>query len=89
MSQPPFVRGNCDGDAFINISDPIFLLGYMFSGGSAPNCFSACDIDDDGALQISDPIYPLFHLFVLGSPPPPPPFPDLGPDPTPDTLTCG
>jgi hypothetical protein len=89
VSQPAFIRGDCNGDNGTNIVDAIYELAYMFAGGQIPPCFSACDVNDDGGLNIVDAVSLLNYLFVAGSPVPPAPFPASGPDPTPDTLTCG
>jgi hypothetical protein len=76
-----FERGDCNGDGTTsNISDPVFLLSYNFSGTQAPPCLAACDANGDGEAvgQVSDAIYMLNYLF-LGGPPPVPPFPGCGP----------
>jgi hypothetical protein len=88
QTQPTFARGNCNGDATLNIVDAVYMLAYMFSGGLPPPCNKACDGNDDGALNIVDAIYVLNYLFVPGSPVLPAPFPGTGPDPTPDSLPC-
>lgn len=84
---PTFVRGDCNGDASLQIPDGIFLLNYLFAFGASPSCFKACDLDDNGSLQLGDPIYLLNYLFASGAAPPAP-FPTPGPDPTFDTLSC-
>ncbi len=82
-----FRRGDSNGDGEYDIADPISALGHMFLGNTIP-CASAADADDSGELDISDAIRVLGHLF-LGSEPPPPPFEQCGPDPTPDTfISC-
>ncbi len=88
-NQPTFRRGDANCDSSPNIGDAIFILGHLFAGDEAViRCEDALDINDDGAVDISDPIYLLQYLFVSG-PPPAPPFPDLGEDPTTgDSLGC-
>ena len=49
--------------------------------------FRRGDSDGNGNMDITDGIYLLDFMF-LGGPEPPPPFPDCGPDPTIDELTC-
>jgi hypothetical protein len=82
-----FSRGRWNPDGSFDISDPVFLLEYLFLGGSRPTCLDACDANDDGKLNISDPIILLAFLFQGGSSLPPP-FPDCGQDPTQDDLGC-
>jgi parallel beta-helix repeat protein len=72
-----FVRGNADAAGGIDISDPIFLLTYLFIGGSAPDCLDAADINDDGSLDLSDAVYSLIFQF-LGGFPPRSPYPECG-----------
>ena len=84
-----FVRGaNCDDHPTLNISDPIRLLRWRFLGAALPACPKACDINDDGQIETSDAIHALQYLFLEG-PPPAPPFPIPGEDPTEDELKCG
>jgi hypothetical protein len=76
-----FIRGNCNGDAMMDISDAIFLLTYSFLGGvEKPDCLAACDANGDGQAvgSTTDPIYILYNLF-LGGPRPLDPFPGCGP----------
>ncbi|HAK96661.1 MAG TPA: hypothetical protein DCM87_17130 [Planctomycetes bacterium] len=81
-----FIRGDANGDGRVNLSDAIRSLYYVF-GLSQVACADAVDANDDGAADIADPIYVLEYLFGSG-PPPAPPFPRPGADPTPDNLTC-
>ncbi len=60
-------------------------LEYLFVGGSTLACFDACDANDDDSVNVADAVYILEYLFLLG-PPPCPPFPGCGTDPTPDTM---
>jgi hypothetical protein len=81
-----FVRGDANNDGDHNISDPIKILGYLFSSDTIA-CLDAADSNDDGELNIADPIFLLGYLFSGGENPPPP-FPTAGADPTPDGLDC-
>ncbi|MGQ9591554.1 MAG: lamin tail domain-containing protein [Planctomycetota bacterium] len=84
--EPKFIRGDATSDCGVDITDAIFILNYLFTGGQPPRCEDAADVNDTGALDISDGIYLLGYLF-LGSDPPPYPGPTLpGPDPTADAL---
>lgn len=74
-----FVRGDANGDAEINISDPVFILSYLFRGGDEPRCQDAADADDDGAILITDATTILSQIF-LGQDTISPPYPNEGPD---------
>lgn len=82
-----FVRGEINDDESVDISDPIYLLDYLFQGGPPLACRKAGDTNDDGSLDISDPTYLLNFLF-LGGPTLPAPFPGCGIDETSDELSC-
>ncbi|HVR74085.1 MAG TPA: hypothetical protein VMT52_07130 [Planctomycetota bacterium] len=82
---PKFRRGDSDADGATNITDAIFTLSYLFTGGRTPTCLDAADGDDDGQVAITDPIRVLGFLFI-GGPPPPPPGDACGIDPTEDDL---
>jgi hypothetical protein len=76
-----FLRGDCDTNRVVNVSDAIYLLMYLFAGTSAPQIDEACNINDRGDLDIGDAIYLLLFLMASG-PPPPAPFPEPGFDTT-------
>jgi outer membrane protein assembly factor BamB len=66
-------RGNVDydpGDG-IDISDLVYLVDYMFTGGSAPSCTDEADIDGSGEIDISDLVYLVDYMFNGGPRPPP------------------
>ena len=83
-----FIRGDANADGEVDISDPIFLLAYLYTGGPATTCWDAADGNDDGETDLSDAVYVLSYLYVGNSPPPPPPFPEPGRDETEDELVC-
>ena len=82
-----FIRADADDNRAIEITDAIAILDFLFLNGTAVACQDAADANDDGQLDVADPIVVLMHLF-LGLPSLPPPFPDLGEDPTADNLDC-
>lgn len=84
-----FLRGDCDGDSRLVLTDAIFLLSYNFLGGKEPPCLAACDADGGGHVvgEVQDAVYIINHLF-LGGPPPPDPYPACGPEPEPPVLSC-
>ncbi len=82
-----FVRGDSGGDRKLSLTDAIVTLRHLFQGGDVPSCRDAADFDDNGKLDLPDALGCLDYLFREG-PPPPLPFPGLGPDPTEDTLDC-
>ena len=83
-----FRRGDSNSDREVNISDPIFTLGYLYLGEGDLKCDDAADATDDGEIDITDPILTLTYLFQGGARIPEP-FASAGFDPTGDSLTCG
>lgn len=83
----PFVRGDANSDGRVNITDGVFVLNFLFAGGSDPLCEDAVDADDSGDIVITDGIFILNFLFS-GGPPPAAPYPECGSDPTFDCSTC-
>lgn len=81
-----FLRGDSNRDGAIDVGDPVYTLGYLFSSGPGV-CQDAMDGNDDGSVDIGDAVFVLGYLFSSG-PNPPAPWPNEGPDPTADTLGC-
>ncbi len=74
-----FRRGDANVDGIVDISDAIFILGYLFLGTTSPACVSAAEANGDGNVDLSDSVMVLNFLFLGGSPPPAPgPF-ECGP----------
>ena len=75
------IRGNVDYDVGdnIDISDLVFLVDYMFTGGPAPECWEEANVDgsgpatppDEGSddIDISDLVYLVDYMFTGGPPP--------------------
>lgn len=82
-----FVRGDCNVDGAVDLSDVIRLLDYSFSGAASPDCDLACDANADDSLDIGDAIFSLNFQFVGGAAPAAP-FPDCGMQSPLGTLGC-
>ena len=75
--EPTFIRGDCDGDGEVLITDGLFLLNFLFLGRRAPDCQAACDSFASGFLGTTTAVG-IFEYLFLGGPPPSPPFPECG-----------
>jgi len=83
-----FIRGDGNKDDVVDLSDPIYLLDWIFRGMPPPPCLEAANANNDSIIDLSDPIWLLQYLFK-GGPPPSEPFPNAGLDPSQgDTLGC-
>ena len=82
--EPSFRRAESTGDGVLDLTDPVFTLNYLFSGGPAPGCPDAADANGDEELNITDAVFTLGFLFLgTQEPPSPGPFacgPDAGAD---------
>ena len=91
MSSGPsaaFLRGDCNDDGAVDISDAVFSLGSLFLGDGDPTCDDACDSNDDGTVDISDAIATLGVLFLGNGVIPLPGMTECGVDPTEDEVGC-
>ena len=81
------MRGEITGDRILDISDPVRILGWLFTGGAEPVCIKAADVNFDGNTDLSDSVALLSFLF-LGGPAPARPYPLCGLDTAGDQLSC-
>ena len=84
-----FLRGDCNADGAVDISDAACVLNWLFAGVGVPGCVAATNANGDDDANIADATYLLNHLFA-GGPAPVAPFPDCGPGmlPADETLGC-
>jgi hypothetical protein len=61
--------GDADGNQIVNISDAVYLITYIFSGGPAPDPLEAGDADCNGIVNISDAVYLISYIFAGGPAP--------------------
>ncbi|HEV8335703.1 MAG TPA: hypothetical protein VGR67_04725 [Candidatus Polarisedimenticolia bacterium] len=87
-SRSSFLRGDCNDDGRVDLSDAVCILNWLFFAGAGPGCLAVANMDGVGAVDITDPIYLLTHLF-LGGPAPVAPYPVCGTGTLPeDEGTC-
>jgi hypothetical protein len=72
-----FRRGDANNDTVLTISDPSFILQYLFRQGTEPPCLQAADANASGSIEITDAIQLFTYLFKGGAAPPAP-FPECG-----------
>jgi outer membrane protein assembly factor BamB len=83
-----FVRGDANGDDFVDVSDAVTIIRNLFVGAALLVCEDHGDVDDNGVIEVTDAIRLLDYLY-RGGRSPAAPFPDRGPDPTNDGFDCG
>jgi hypothetical protein len=82
-----FLRGDCQLDGAVDLTDVVASLEYAFLGRVTPSCLAACDFNADGGIDVTNAMYLLGALF-LGGPPPAAPFPECGDAPGDEVLEC-
>lgn len=65
----PTVCGDVNFDNMTNISDAVYLIGYIFAGGPPPIDLADADVDCDGMVTVSDAVYLINYIFAGGSAP--------------------
>ena len=76
--QRSFLRGDCNDDGNVNLSDAICGLNWLFAAAPEPGCVAALNTNGDEDVDIADTVSLLNFLFA-GGPAPVAPFPDCGP----------
>jgi M6 family metalloprotease-like protein len=64
-----YICGDASRDGSVDISDVVYLIAYIFSGGSAPSPLLAGDANHEGSVDISDVVYLIAYIFSGGSAP--------------------
>jgi len=69
----PFLRGDCNQDGRVDLSDGVAALGFLFLGDETPGCLASCLANGGpGAVDLSAAVYLFNYLFLGGDPLPPP-----------------
>jgi hypothetical protein len=63
------VAGDANGDGEVNIGDAVFLIGYIFLGGSAPGNLDEGDANSDCEINVGDVVFLIAYVFNGGPPP--------------------
>jgi hypothetical protein len=64
-----YICGDADGSSAVDIDDVVYLINYIFGGGSAPDPLAAGDADCSGGVDIDDVVYLINYIFGGGSAP--------------------
>ena len=63
--------GDVTGDGVIDLADAIFLVNYLFRGGTTPLPLRLGDPNADCVVNVADVVYLINYLFKGGPPPMP------------------
>ena len=64
-----YLCGDTNSDNLVNVSDAVFIINYVFSGGNAPNPLESADVNCDTRVNISDAVYIINYVFSGGHSP--------------------
>jgi hypothetical protein len=64
-----YICGDADGNDIINVSDAVYLLGFIFAGGPSPEPLLAGDVDCNEIVSVSDAVYLIAFIFAGGPEP--------------------
>lgn len=67
--QPEYICGDANNDEIANITDAVYIVTWIFSGGPAPDPLEAGDASCDGICNITDAVYLVSWIFTGGPPP--------------------
>jgi thermitase len=65
----PFPPGDCNHNFVVDQADAIFILNYLFYGGSLPDPVCIADTNADGIVNLGDALVILSYLFHGGPAP--------------------
>ncbi len=69
LEVPPFVCGDADASGAVDIDDVVYLINYIFAGGTAPVPYESGDADCSGDIDIDDVVYLINYIFAGGPEP--------------------
>ncbi|MBK7090363.1 MAG: dockerin type I repeat-containing protein [bacterium] len=69
LKGPVAVVGDADGNGQLTISDAVYLINYVFSGGPSPDPIDLGDADCTRTVTISDAVYLIRYIFAGGPAP--------------------
>jgi hypothetical protein len=59
-------RGDASINGIVDSGDIVFLINYLYRGGSAPHPLSTGDVTCDGVVDVADAIFLINYLFRQG-----------------------
>lgn len=62
----PYICGDANSDNKVNVSDAVYIINFVFSGGTAPNPLQSCDGNCDDKCNVSDAVYLINFVFSGG-----------------------
>ena len=67
--EPPYICGDANRSLSVNVSDAVWIINYVFSGGNPPLPLEAGDVDCSGSVNVSDAVRIINYVFSGGNAP--------------------
>jgi hypothetical protein len=64
-----YMSGDANGDGLVDVGDVIYLINYLYKGGTSPDPLWVGDLNCDGQVNLGDVVYLINYLFKAGPPP--------------------
>jgi hypothetical protein len=61
--------GDANSDETVNVSDAVFIINYVFTGGAAPDPIESGDANCDSTCNVSDAVWIINYVFTGGNEP--------------------
>ncbi|NIM97662.1 MAG: hypothetical protein GTO24_06150 [candidate division Zixibacteria bacterium] len=71
LNQLPFICGDANDNGAVEAGDVVYLIGYLFRSGPAPEPMCVGDANLSGGVEAGDVVYLISYLFRSGPAPSP------------------
>ena len=61
--------GDANSDGSVNVGDAVYIINYVFKGGTAPEDLDMSDANGDGTVNVGDAVYLINYVFKGSGPP--------------------
>jgi len=67
IGNDPYLCGDANNDLGVNVSDAVWIINYVFTGGAPPNPIISGDVNCDGTVNVSDAVWIINYVFTGGN----------------------
>jgi nitrous oxidase accessory protein NosD len=64
-----YICGDANDDGDVNVSDAVYIINYIFTGGPAPDPLASAEVNCDGDVNVSDAVWIINYIFTGGNEP--------------------
>ena len=69
LTEVDYICGDANGDMPVNVSDAVYLINFVFTGGDAPDPLESGEVNCDSSVNVSDAVYIINFVFTGGNNP--------------------